>query len=389
MVTDVQTTKVYFSSWLPKVCPKLWDVLHAVLLEKDVDYGFISGTADIWCRDYMPIQVATDEIVSYKYWPDYLVNRGLHQYITDSGLMAQNIVKEYPNIRNKHLDFIIDGGNIVKCDDEIIMTSKVFFENTDYSYSFVSGHLENAFGCEILFLPWDREEKYGHSDGIVHYLGNNQVLLTNYDDYSTAYFNCFISELEKKFEVVPLKFDVKKKSRYNWAYVNYLQIGSLILVPQLGIEEDDMAIEQIRRALPDTFDVVGIPALEAVRRGGALNCISWNIDANIARSTPIIKKLISPFRKDAFSESAIYKVLQQRLDFNLPLQMWNHINEAFAIYWNEEVGVGNLFGYDDMFWSIKRQLAANHILLPDEQLYRIIKEISNYIDSIPGVVLHE
>ncbi|MBR3435489.1 MAG: hypothetical protein IKG88_06345 [Bacteroidales bacterium] len=35
-------------------------------------------------------------------------------------------------------------------------------------------------------------------------------------------------------------------------------------------------MEQISSALPDC-EIVGIPALQAVSRGGALNCISWNI----------------------------------------------------------------------------------------------------------------
>jgi agmatine/peptidylarginine deiminase len=50
-------------------------------------------------------------------------------------------------------------------------------------------------------------------------------------------------------------------------------------VPQLGLEEDEQALEQISNALPGC-EVVGIPSLEAVRRGGALNCISWNIKAS-------------------------------------------------------------------------------------------------------------
>lgn len=53
------------------------------------------------------------------------------------------------------------------------------------------------------------------------------------------------------------------------------------MVPQLGIPEDTMAIEQIKDAVPDYINVIGIPSLEAVNKGGALNCISWNIDANI------------------------------------------------------------------------------------------------------------
>ena len=62
----------------------------------------------------------------------------------------------------------------------------------------------------------------------------------------------------------------------SWAYINYLQIGNLVLVPQLGIPEDEQALQQIANALLQC-EVMGVQALEAVRKGGALNCISWNV----------------------------------------------------------------------------------------------------------------
>ena len=72
---------------------------------------------------------------------------------------------------------------------------------------------------------------------------------------------------------------LKQHYKDSWCYINFLQVGKLVLVPQLGTEEDSQALEQIQKALPHC-EVVGIPALEAVREGGALNCISWNIAKN-------------------------------------------------------------------------------------------------------------
>ena len=138
--------------------------------------------------------------------------------------------------------------------------------------------LEELFRSEIIFLPWDKNEKYGHSDGIIHYLGDNRVLMTNYADFDEDYAKEYLQILERHFEVITLKYNVKRKHQRSWSYINFLQVGNFILVPQLGIPEDEQALEQISNALPDC-EVVGIPALEAVRRGGALNCISWNIKA--------------------------------------------------------------------------------------------------------------
>ena len=194
----------------------------------------------------------------------------------------QEVFHAYAN-RLEHLlqnaitiDLVLDGGNVVKCGDSIVMTEKVFAENKDKTHAEVERLLKDAFQCDIVFLPWDHKETFGHSDGIVHYVGDGRVLLTNYDDSSPYYYNRFRKALEKHFEVIPLKYETKRRHASSWAYINFLQIGKLVLVPQLGIQEDEQALEQISNALPGC-EVVGIPANEAVRRGGALNCISWNV----------------------------------------------------------------------------------------------------------------
>ena len=116
----------------------------------------------------------------------------------------------------------------------------------------------------------------GHSDGIVHYAGEGRVLMTNYDDFDNVMACKFRRVLDKYFDVVPLHYDVKRLHKRSWAYINFLQVGNLVVVPQLGIPEDGQAVSQMASAMPGC-KVVGVPALEAVRQGGALNCISWNI----------------------------------------------------------------------------------------------------------------
>lgn len=278
MITDNQTTTVFFSSLLPKKCPILNQHIAEALEAHEIPYAYLSETKDIWCRDFMPIQIEEDRFVFYKYTPNYLQDK--------AGLRLQTDTKKVLHAGENHLehllqnivtiDLVMDGGNVVKCGDTVVMTEKVLFENKDKFRAEVERILKEAFQSDILFLPWDREETFGHSDGIVHYAGDGRILLTNYDDISPYYYNRFRKALEKHFEVIPLKYVTKRQHARSWAYINFLQVGKLVLVPQLGLEEDKQALEQIARALPDC-KLVGIPALEAVRRGGALNCISWNV----------------------------------------------------------------------------------------------------------------
>jgi len=280
MLPDSLTNTVFLSDWLPEVCPTLYQNLTKTLKDNAVAYRILDNTNDIWCRDYMPIQTDEKRFVSYKYYPNYLVDKHQEQYITN--------FKDVENVDFLHqaqvvpLDLVLDGGNVVKCGNKIVMTEKVFVENKEMSHNEVQRLLDEAFQCEIVFLPWDKREKYGHSDGIIHYLGDNRALMTNYGDFDKSFAQDFLRILEKHFEVIPLKYNVKRQHARSWAYINYLQVANLVIVPQLGIPEDEQALQQIAEALP-ACKVVGVPALEAVRKGGALNCISWNIKSKPKR----------------------------------------------------------------------------------------------------------
>ncbi len=274
MITALKTTTVYFSNLLPKKCPTLYQSLDAILRERQVAHHLLPNTRDIWCRDYMPIQTDEKRFVFYKYNPDYLQEPHLKRMITDVTQIGEVECLRQSEVVN--LDLVVDGGNVVKCGDKIVMTEKVFFENRDKSRDEVRRLLEEAFHCEIVFLPWDDVEIFGHSDGIIHYAGGNRVLMTNYSDSDADMARKFTKILDKHFEVIHLEYNVKRKHRRSWAYINYLQIGNLVLVPQLGYPEDEQAVRQIAQALPQC-EVIGIEALEAVRKGGALNCISWNV----------------------------------------------------------------------------------------------------------------
>lgn len=273
MIVDDKTNKIYFSPFLEIECPKLWASIHEALMKRNIRHETLKYPNYIWCRDYMPIQIAEDNFVVYHFRPDYLVNnKRYHKYLNYDG---------YPlcaelGYKMTGMDLVLDGGNVVKCDNVIIMTEKVFVENKQKSRVEVESILREKFKCDIVFLPWDKDEIYGHSDGVVHYASEGRILMTNYEDFAPKIAKEMTKRLEKEFDVIHLKYKSKRKHLRSWAYINFLQTERLIMVPQLGIEEDELAIEQISSVFPNC-ETIGIPAIEAVRRGGALNCISWNV----------------------------------------------------------------------------------------------------------------
>ena len=71
MVPDWLANRIYFSDLLVRKHDLLWEHLARLLDSNGIDYGLLAGTRDIWVRDYMPVQVADDDFVMFRYEPDY------------------------------------------------------------------------------------------------------------------------------------------------------------------------------------------------------------------------------------------------------------------------------------------------------------------------------
>jgi agmatine deiminase len=109
MITDNQTNVVYFSSLIKSQFPLLWNNMESLLNERNIDYHFIENTRNIWCRDYMPIQVDEKHCVQFQYFPDYYLTPAQVKYLTIQEGMKYNL-----NLCIRKVPLIVDGGNIVK-----------------------------------------------------------------------------------------------------------------------------------------------------------------------------------------------------------------------------------------------------------------------------------
>ena len=266
-LTDIDSNIVYFSEWIKDF--SCYDVIIEKLTKHEIRYDLLPHTRDYWVRDFMPIQIASSEFIQYKYNPNYLQKD--QYYITNPDKCCK-----YLGISTKKIDVVLDGGNIVKCSDCIIMTDKVFIENRHLTKIQLIDILEDSFRNEVVFIPWDRYEKYGHTDGMVRFIENKKILLNNYTNFDKSLRNRIITELQNKFEIIELKYSVPRLYSYSWAYINYLQVGKFIFLPALGIPEDQQAYEQFSTIFSD-YQIEKVNVAEIVKLGGALNCISWNI----------------------------------------------------------------------------------------------------------------
>ncbi|MBO7496201.1 MAG: agmatine deiminase family protein [Salinivirgaceae bacterium] len=285
--TDRNTNIVFLSKCLKKESPSFFSSLTELMDEMGIRWSLLESTRDIWVRDFMPIQLSENEFIKYKYAPDYL--RGDDEHTTDCKDACKAL-----DINYRETKLIIDGGNIVPCGDYYVMTNKVFTENgkrkNDMQFKQL---LEKELGRQVIIIPWHQigdandpnTDVYGHSDGFVKWCGGNKVLMSNHRDTDAREADAIRRILESYgFEVTEMLFDVEKPNPdWNWAYINFLQVGNKIIMPSFEIDEDKQALEYVHNAFPDC-DVRQIDMRDIAEKGGALHCITWNIKYATVRS---------------------------------------------------------------------------------------------------------
>lgn len=284
MIADWQTETIYFSEWLRKLqaFTPVSRFIEKELTARHVPFEFLQGTNDIWARDYMPVQVSDEKFIEFRYDPDYLQGTAKcrRNYKT-----YPDIVCQHHSISTLKSGLIVDGGNVVKSSKAVIISEKVFAENRhNFSKKAVIDELEALLETEkIVFVPWleKNSDECGHTDGYVRFIDDDTVLVNHIYRNNASLLNPLQAA---GFGIEKLHIDVKKKHRHNWAYLNFLQTRDLILVPELGADEDEQALRQLSdyyNQYAATNSIVFVPGmLPILDEGGALNCISWTIQNN-------------------------------------------------------------------------------------------------------------
>jgi len=278
MITDKETNTIYFSEKLETYFPKTCNQIIEALKSKGIEPKFLPNTNDIWARDFMPIQVSENKFIEYRYDPDYLQAKKYRKLKSYPDIVCESI-----DLKTQKTNLIIDGGNVIKSKDCVILTDKVIQENKDYyTKENLINKLRELFEIEkIILIPWDKNEPYGHADGMIRFINENSVLVQKYfDEYDEVFRNKFFGELDKHgLSWEKMEFNVENENENNWGYLNFLQTQNIILLPVFGIEEDDQAFKQMKNYYPDYSDdrILKINMSEIIENGGALNCISWTI----------------------------------------------------------------------------------------------------------------
>jgi agmatine deiminase len=276
MIPDSQTNFLYLADTLPNKYPDFFKRFEKVLKEDKIPFQFLPNTEDVWAVDYMPIQINEENFVQFTYNPDYLQSKKYQKTISD----VDSIVKAL-GLKTTKSKLVLDGGNISKSTDKVIMCDKVFHENSHIPERELIKLLKELFQVDkLFFIPWDKNDFTGHADGMVRFLDEDTVLINDYSIEDLKFQRSFRMALHNAgldwIELPYTPHNDQPLTSADGLYLNYLQMEQAIIVPTFESPNDDKAVKVLEDVFKG-FSISTVQAKDLAEDGGILNCITWNI----------------------------------------------------------------------------------------------------------------
>lgn len=270
---------VYLSELLEERFPDAFNRLTSILKKHGVDYRLLKGTKDIWCRDYMPIQTESGKLIQFRYEPTYL--KGNKEW-EDSRSDVREVCR-LNGFEPVFSNINLDGGNVLLCSGRAIVSDRIFAENPEYTdKEQLVKDLSELLEAEVIIIPAQNGDMTGHADGMVRFIDHDTILGNNRSD-EYKYWKNGIEKVLKDYSIkyidVPFFYGYKDSKHPDNAigvYVNYLEVGNLIILPVFEVEgnKDAEAIAAFKQIFPDKM-IEAIKYNEVALEGGTLNCSTW------------------------------------------------------------------------------------------------------------------
>lgn len=276
MITDSQTNFLYLADTLPTKYPDFYERFESVLKACNIPFDFLPQTKDVWAVDYMPIQTDLNKFVRFVYNPSYLQTKKYLKSISDVDEICKAI-----GIETFKTDLIIDGGNVTRWTNKVIMTDRIFKDNPTYERKQLIKKIYEFLQVDkIYFVPEQPGDFTGHSDGMVRFVDENTVIINDYKQEKEEFYRAFeiaIHNTGLDYITIPYNvYDNKSNTHANGDYINYLQMENTVIIPTFDIKEDELAVRQLETIFAGQI-IQTIESNEIAYDGGILNCITWKI----------------------------------------------------------------------------------------------------------------
>ena len=229
MILDSETSLLYLSDHIQSRAT-FFSELSSLLRSRKIEYRFLPNTRDIWAVDYMPIQVAVDRFVQFRYQPDYLQSAKYITTQTDPDEVCKDI-----GLDRIHSNIILDGGNVIKGKKWAILTDKVFKENPLVSQRQLIDQLEELFDVKVIIIPREPYDFTGHVDGMLRYYDEGSLLINDYRDHLSVSYKSRLKKAlaDQGFKLIEIPYapDTSNLNSANGIYINFMEMENFILVP--------------------------------------------------------------------------------------------------------------------------------------------------------------
>ncbi len=276
MIPDNKTNFLYLADTLLKKYSNFFQQFEKVLNKCKINFELLPQTKDVWAVDYMPIQIELNKFIRFVYNPKYLQRKRYLKTISDVDAICDLI-----EIKTIKSTIVLDGGNVTRTTDKVIMTDRIFIDNSNYDRKNLIKELHDLFQVDkLFFIPEQPKDFTGHADGMVRFIDEQTIIINDYKLEKKEFSRAFeIAIHNTGLDYIKIPYNPCGNDNYNQAngdYINYLQMENTVILPTFGIKEDDEVVKQFEQFFAGQT-VATVPSNEIANDGGILNCITWNI----------------------------------------------------------------------------------------------------------------
>ena len=186
----------------------------------------------------MPVQISEENFVQFRYEPSYL--KSVEDILTRSD---PKLVNPDNSFNPGYSAINLDGGNVVRDKEKVMITARVFRENQNLELTReeLREQLSHDLMAHVIIVPEHPGDEIDHAVGNVRFLDHDTVLI-NELKLEYKYWKDGIEKIREDYgftfiEVPWFKPRYKKDSLSAIGiYINYLEVGNLIILPKFEIE---------------------------------------------------------------------------------------------------------------------------------------------------------
>jgi agmatine deiminase len=268
-----------------------------------IEFVEFPDLSDIWVRDYAPLTVSEMGMmypVKFKYDPSYIPGKFKH-YVELNDKVGSLVGKRFINVGEHSLYFVWDMGNLThNGKGTAIISNRLISDNEAVNVEHELRSMLHVF-CgfsKIIFIPVEPGDETGHVDGMVRFIDEKVLVVGEYPRYSENHNFMEIlaknlrTDLGDDYTILRMKNDEPEDYESEGIgsavgnHMNFLRINDLILFPYYGDKISEGPLMEFKADLEKNkinINVipVDIPEIKKLaKKGGVLNCISWQVFSN-------------------------------------------------------------------------------------------------------------